>query len=148
MSGITASLRDGILAAQARQFDRARQLLQQVTVESPNDPVGWFWLAIASESASEAIPCLRRVLELEGAHDQARSALTKLLQSESHRLAASGARADARALAIEPEVVLMDEPASALDAIERGVPLHGFANVRDRVLDKRVEAAPNLPLPA
>ena len=101
MSGVTASLRDGILAAQARQFDRARQLLQQVTTDAPDEPVGWFWLAIASSSATEAIPCLRRVLELDGAHDQAREALTKLLQSEAHRLAASGSRAEARAYAAE-----------------------------------------------
>jgi CheY-like chemotaxis protein len=134
MSGVTASLRDGILAAQARQFDRARQLLQQVTVESPDDPVGWFWLAIASESASEAIPCLRRVLELEGAHEQARAALTKLLQSESHRLAASGARADARALAVEASrltpdsqavwlalAALTDDAKERLDALRQAV---------------------------
>ena len=101
MSGVTAALRDGILAAQARQFDRARELLDQVTADAPSDPVGWFWLAIASPSATEAIPCLRRVLELDGAHDQARAALTKLLQSEAHRLAATGARADARAYAAE-----------------------------------------------
>ena len=101
MSGVTAALRDGILAAQARQFDRARELLQQVTSENAGDPVAWFWLAIASASASEAIPCLRRVLELDSAHEQARSALMKLLQSEAQRLAATGARADARSLAVE-----------------------------------------------
>jgi twitching motility two-component system response regulator PilG len=111
MSGVTAALRDGILAAQAREFDRARELLQQVTSESANDPVGWFWLAIASPSASEAIPCLRRVLELDGAHDQARTALTKLLQSEAHRLAASGARSDARAFAAEASRLTPDSQA-------------------------------------
>src|SRR5205823_6658080 len=45
--------------------------------------------------------CLRRVLELEQTHEQARSALTKLLQSEAHRLAATGARAEAREFAAE-----------------------------------------------
>jgi twitching motility two-component system response regulator PilG len=136
MSGVTASLRDGILAAQARQFDRAQELLQQVTAESPDDPVGWFWLAIASPSASEAIPCLRRVLELESAHDQARSALTKLLQSEAHRLAATGARADARALAAEASrltpdsqavwlalAALTDDQKERLDALRHAVKL-------------------------
>ncbi|HUK37087.1 MAG TPA: hypothetical protein VLV86_24395, partial [Vicinamibacterales bacterium] len=111
MSGVTAALRDGILAAQAREFDRARALLQQVTAESPNDPVGWFWLAIASPSAADAIPSLRHVLELDSAHDQARSALTKLLQSEAHRLAASGARADARELAAEASRLTPDAQA-------------------------------------
>jgi twitching motility two-component system response regulator PilG len=114
MSGITAALRDGILAAQARQFDRARQLLQEVTAEAPGDPVGWFWLAIASSSASDAIPCLRRVLELDSAHDQARSALTKLLQSEAHRLAATGARSEARAYAAEASRLTPDTQAAWL----------------------------------
>ncbi len=136
MSGVTAALRDGILAAQARQFDRARQLLQQVTAEAPADPVGWFWLAIASASASEAIPCLRRVLELDGAHDQARAALMKLLQSEAHRLAATGARADARSLAVEackldPDAqsvwlalaTLTDDQKERLDALRQAVKL-------------------------
>ena len=134
MSGVTAALRDGILAAQARQFDRARELLQQVTTESPTDPVGWFWLAVASSSASDAIPCLRRVLELDSAHDQARSALTKLLQSEAHRLAASGARAEARVMAAEaceltPDAqalwlalaALTDDQKERLDALRRAV---------------------------
>jgi CheY-like chemotaxis protein len=134
MSGVTAALRDGILAAQARQFDRARELLQQVTAESPSDPVAWFWLAVASSSASDAIPCLRRVLELDAAHDQARGALTKLLQSEAHRLAASGARVEARAMAAEacqltPDAqalwlalaALTDDQKERLDALRQAV---------------------------
>jgi CheY-like chemotaxis protein len=134
MSGVTAALRDGILAAQARQFDRARELLTQVTEESPSDPVVWFWLAVASSSATDAIPCLRRVLELDSAHDQARSALTKLLQSEAHRLAASGSRVEARAMAAEacqltPDsqalwlalAALTDDQKERLDALRQAV---------------------------
>jgi CheY-like chemotaxis protein len=134
MSGVTVALRDGILAAQARQFDRARELLHQATTESPSDPVAWFWLAVASSSASDAIPCLRRVLELDSAHDQARSALTKLLQSEAHRLAASGARVEARVMAAEacqltPDAqalwlalaALTDDQKERLDALRQAV---------------------------
>ena len=134
MSGVTAVLRDGILAAQARQFDRAQELLRQVTAESPSDPVGWFWLAVASSSATDAIPCLRRVLELDSAHDQARGALTKLLQAEAHRLAASGARGEARAMAAEacqltPDAqalwlalaALTDDQKERLDALRQAV---------------------------
>jgi CheY-like chemotaxis protein len=134
MSGVTTALRDGILAAQARQFDRARELLTQVTAESPSDPVGWFWLAVASSSASDAIPCLRRVLELDSAHDQARSALTKLLQSEAHRLAANGSRVEARTMAAEacqltPDsqalwlalAALTDDQKERLDALRQAV---------------------------
>ena len=134
MSGVTAALRDGILAAQARQFDRARELLTQVTAEAPSDPIVWFWLAVASSSASDAIPCLRRVLELDSTHDQARAALTKLLQSEAHRLAAGGARVEARAMAAEacqltPDsqalwlalATLTDDQKERLDALRQAV---------------------------
>src|SRR5215471_5412311 len=101
MSGISQLLREGVAAAQARQFERARPLLEQATAESPADPVGWFWLAIASPSAVDAMRCLRRVLELDVTHEQARNGLVSLLQTEAQRLAASGARADARELAAE-----------------------------------------------
>jgi twitching motility two-component system response regulator PilG len=101
MSGVSRSLRDGIAAAQARQFDRARPLLEQATTEAPSDPIGWFWLAIASPSAGAAMRCLRKVLELDATHEQARSGLVTLLQTEAQRLAAAGARAEARDLAAE-----------------------------------------------
>jgi CheY-like chemotaxis protein/tetratricopeptide (TPR) repeat protein len=101
MSGVSQSLRDGIAAAQARQFERARPLLEQATTEAPSDPVGWFWLAIAAPSAGDAVRCLRRVLELDVTHEQARNGLVTLLQTEAQRLAASGARAEAREFAAE-----------------------------------------------
>jgi len=101
MSGVNQSLREGVAAAQARQFERARPLLEQATAESPADPVGWFWLAIAAPSAGDAIRCLRRVLELDVTHEQARNGLVSLLQTEAQRLAASGSRGDARELAAE-----------------------------------------------
>jgi CheY-like chemotaxis protein len=101
MSGVSQALRDGIAAAQARQFDRARPLLEQVTTESPSDPVAWFWLAIASPSAGDAMRCLRRVLELDVTHEQARNGLVSLLQTEAQRLAAAGSRSEARDLSAE-----------------------------------------------
>ena len=101
MSGVSQSLRDGIAAAQARQFDRARPLLERATSDSPTDPIGWFWLAIASASAADAMRCLRRVLEIDVAHEQARNGLVTLLQTEAQRLAAAGLRAEARDLAAE-----------------------------------------------
>jgi twitching motility two-component system response regulator PilG len=101
MSGVSQSLREGIAAAQARQFERARPLLEQATAEAPSDPIGWFWMAIAAPSAGDAVRCLRRVLELDVTHEQARNGLVTLLQTEAQRLAASGARAEARELAAE-----------------------------------------------
>src|SRR5580765_5186603 len=134
MSGVSQSLRDGIAAAQARQFDRARPLLEQATAEAPSDPVGWFWLAIASPSAGAAMRCLRRVLELDAAHEQARNGLVTLLQTEAQRLAAAGARVEARELAAEATrlaphaqsvwlsiAALTDDQKERLDALRKAV---------------------------
>jgi CheY-like chemotaxis protein/Tfp pilus assembly protein PilF len=101
MSGVSQSLREGIAAAQARQFERARPMLERATAEAPSDPVGWFWLAIAAPSATDAVRCLRRVLELDVTHEQARNGLVTLLQTEAQRLAAAGSRAEAREFAAE-----------------------------------------------
>lgn len=94
------ALRHGVIAAQARDFDRARVLLQQAITESPDDVIAWYWLAIASDSADAAIECLRRVLAIDAVHEPAREALSKLLVTEA-RAAATADRDKARALAAE-----------------------------------------------
>jgi twitching motility two-component system response regulator PilG len=98
---LATALRHGVIAAQARDFDRARPLLQHVTEKSPDDVIAWYWLAIASPSADSAIPCLRRVLAIDGDHALAREALSRLLIAEARNAAAAGRRDDARALATE-----------------------------------------------
>ena len=99
------------MAAQARDFDRARELLQQVTTETPNNVLAWYWLATASPSADDAIGCLRRVLTLDQGHAPAREALARLLVAEARTRAGAGKRDIARALATEatelqPDAVL------------------------------------------
>src|SRR5262245_49654957 len=101
MSAISLALREGLAAAQNQQFDRARVCLEQATIETPENPIAWFWLAIVSPSAGTAIPCLRRVLALDAGHEQARAALAKLLVAEAQALAGAGRRDEARALATE-----------------------------------------------
>src|SRR6266536_491948 len=101
MSEVSQALRAGIVAAQAGKFERARPLLEQATIESPVDPIGWFWLAIASPSTDAAVPCLRRVLEIDASHEQARVALAKLLVSDASRMSAAGDRSGARAAVAE-----------------------------------------------
>ena len=98
---ISTALRHGIEAARARQFDRARPLLEQATVEAPDDPVAWFWLAIAAPAADAAIPCLRRVLAINPAYERAREVLANLLVSEAKAAAQAGNHAGATALATE-----------------------------------------------
>jgi twitching motility two-component system response regulator PilG len=111
MSGISEVLRNGIAAAQAREFDQARPLLEQATAESPDDPIGWFWLAIASPTGGAAIPCLRRVLEIDPSHEQSKAALAKLLMAEAVSVATAGNRAEARALVAEAARIIPGEQA-------------------------------------
>ena len=102
------ALLKGVAAARARQFDRARPLLEQATNESPENPAAWFWLAIASPSAEAAIPCLRRVLAIDAAHPQARQVLGKLLVTQAKAVAAAGNHLEARALALEASQLCPD----------------------------------------
>ena len=61
------TLRDGMAAALARDFDAAHQLLQRATTENPTDIRAWLWRALASPTPADAIGCLRRVLVFEPA---------------------------------------------------------------------------------
>ena len=132
ISTASLALREGVDAAQARQFERARPLLQQATTESPENVVAWFWLAIASPSAEAAIACLRRVLAIDASHQRAREVLATMLSNEAHAVAAAGDRDQARALAAEatdlrPDDVglwlglagLADDPSSRIDVLRR-----------------------------
>jgi twitching motility two-component system response regulator PilG len=122
------ALHQGVLAAQAREFDRARELLQHVITETPDNVLAWYWLATAAQSADAAINCLRRVLIIDNAHAPAREALARLLVAEARTTAASGNRDAARTLATEasglqPDAVytwktLADLAASHVDRIE------------------------------
>ena len=98
---LATALRHGVIAAQARDFERARPLLQHVTEKTPDDVIAWYWLAIASPSADSAIPCLRRVLAIDRDHALAREALSRLLIAEARNAATAGRREDARSLATE-----------------------------------------------
>jgi twitching motility two-component system response regulator PilG len=122
------ALQQGVLAAQAREFDRARELLHHVITETPDNVLAWYWLATAAQSADAAIHCLRRVLTIDNAHAPAREALARLLVAEARTTATSGNRDGARALATEatdlqPDAVytwrtLADLAASHVDRIE------------------------------
>jgi CheY-like chemotaxis protein len=134
MAPVSQKLRAGIAAAQARQFGKARPLLAQVTEESPDDPIGWFWLAIVSPSADSAMPCLRRVVMLDSSHEQARTALAKLLLAEASTIASAGDRAAARDLVTEASqltpraqpvwlalATLSDDPEERINALRQAL---------------------------
>ena len=146
MSGVSEALREGIAAAQARQFDQARPLLEQVTAATPDDPVAWFWLAIASPTSSLAIPCLRRVLEIDASHEQARAALAKLLMAEAVSVATAGNRAEARTLVAEAARIIpgvqavwlrlaatTDDPDERIFALRKAMAISSDDAVRTRL---------------
>lgn len=87
-------------------------MLQHVTERTPDDVVAWYWLAIASPSAETAIPCLRRVLDIDAEHTLARDALSRLLIAEARTAASGGRRDQAREMASEATTLAPDSAIS------------------------------------
>ena len=132
MTALSPQLRDGIAAAQAKEFELARTLLEQATAAAPDDTLAWFWLAIASPSGDAAMRCLRRVLQLDASHVQAREELARLLVAQATTTALSGDRAQARGLVTEASrltpnaeavwmalAALSDEPTDRINSLRR-----------------------------
>ncbi len=134
-STLSRCLRDGVSAAHTGQFDRARALLDQAVAETPHSAIPWFWLAISSAAPAGAVRCLRRVLEIDPAHVQAREAMAKLLVVEAvsaSRRDLDQARAALReAAVVAPNVsavwialaVMSETPADRRQALRRAVVL-------------------------
>lgn len=129
-------IRDGIAAAQMREYDRARELLHAAIAEHDSDATVWYWLAIASSSAEEAVPHLRRALEISPDHAESRDALARMLLAQAGAVAGSD-RAAARRLATEasqfaPEApwvwsalaAMTDDPTERLNAIRQASALN------------------------
>src|SRR5262249_6102757 len=87
-----------------------RPILAEVVKEAPGEVLAWFWLAAASPSPEEAVPCLRRVLEMDADHAPARQALAKLLVAQAATLAAAGDRVQARACVAEATRLTPEAP--------------------------------------
>lgn len=134
MRGATEILRDGIAAAYARDFERARGLLEQAAASAPETPGVWFWLAVSAPTAGGAIHCLQRAIEVDPAHAPARDGLGKLLLAQA--LAQADDRPAARAMLTQAAQVaphlegvwialseLHDDPSQRLDALRRAVSL-------------------------
>jgi twitching motility two-component system response regulator PilG len=157
------SLREGMAAALAREFEAAYELLKQATTESPSDVRAWFWRALASPSPTEAMSCLRRVLLFEPAHTQAQYALGRLLAAHASSVAATGQHTQAMSLAREaaelaPEsdavwirlAAVCQQPTERLEALQRAMDLNPHAPqvrmlLRDALLHCGVAAAGTKP---
>jgi twitching motility two-component system response regulator PilG len=129
------TLRDGIAATHARQFEQARPLLEKAIAETPGSAPAWYWSALASATPTDAIGCLRRVIDLDPSQTTARDALGKLLVVSAVAAAprdpagARGLLAEASQVAPHVDAVwialsaLGDSPADRLDALRRAVRL-------------------------
>jgi twitching motility two-component system response regulator PilG len=140
-------LKDAVAAVHAKDFESARVLLKPVAEACPNDARPWFWLAVASPSAESAIPCLRRVLDIDATHAQARQALAKLLLTQGAALMSAGRRDQAlatvsEATSLTPEsdrvwvalAVVSSDPAVRLDALRRAHTINPLPATRTHFL--------------
>ena len=122
---LDARLRDGIAAARAKRTEEARTLLQEATEAAPDNPVGWFWLAVVAPTSEAAIAHLRRVLVIDPAHTAARDALAKLLIAQADRTREMARRLFREVAVVAPRdnriwhaaMRLANTPADALVAI-------------------------------
>lgn len=64
-------LQQGIAAARASQPAQARQLLQESIKRDPRNEAAWLWLSSVAKDAAERAFCLRKVLELNPANENA-----------------------------------------------------------------------------
>lgn len=71
-------LRRAIELAQAGQRAEARALLRDFLAAQPNLSEAWLWLASVAASQEERVEALQKVLTLDPANRQARTALTQL----------------------------------------------------------------------
>jgi twitching motility two-component system response regulator PilG len=133
-AGLSRSLRDGMAAAHTGQFDRARVFLEQASVEAPHSALSWFWLGISAPTPAAALRCLRRVIEIDPSHVQARETAAKLLVIEAvsvWRDRVTAGRLLAEAATVAPNVAsvwialaaLGDTPADQQKALRRAVVL-------------------------
>ena len=121
-------------AGHTGQFDRARVHLEQESAEAPHSSLAWFWLAVSSPTPAAALRCLRRVIEIDPSHVQARETMAKLLVVEAvsvrrDRPAARSLLGEAALVAPNVAAVwialaaLSDSPADQQKALRRAVVL-------------------------
>lgn len=72
-------LKAGIRAAQKGNKDKARELLEGVVKQSPNNEVAWIWLASVMTTTAARRACLERVLKINPKNERARQALNRLV---------------------------------------------------------------------
>ncbi len=77
-------LQEGIASVQAGHKAQARGLLLEVSELDAQNEMVWLWLASAAETPAEAVLYVRRVLQINPAHQRAKDWLTKLQPQSWH----------------------------------------------------------------
>jgi twitching motility two-component system response regulator PilG len=127
-----ALLQQGIAAARAGDKASARARFRELTAHNFDNELAWLWLASVADTPAHAIACLRRVLQINPAHDKARAALFRVLMEGGIQTARAGDKATAFAsfsecATIDPSSELLwtwmastaPTQAQALDALRR-----------------------------
>jgi Tfp pilus assembly protein PilF len=90
-----ALLQQGIAAARAGDKASARARFRELTAHNFDNELAWLWLASVADTPAHAIACLRRVLQINPAHDKARAALFRVLMEGGIQTARAGNKATA-----------------------------------------------------
>jgi CheY-like chemotaxis protein/tetratricopeptide (TPR) repeat protein len=127
-----ALLQQGIAAARAGDKASARARFRELTAHNFDNELAWLWLASVADTPAHAIACLRRVLQINSAHDKARAALFRVLMEGGIQTARAGDKQTAFAsfsecATIDPSSELVwtwmastaPTQAQALDALRR-----------------------------
>ncbi len=91
-------VKHGVALAKGGDKAKAREALRQAVELDPANESAWLWLASVAESAQEALAALERVLALNSANEQARSAAHAARLQLGVMAARSGKKPRARAL--------------------------------------------------
>ena len=101
-----ARLKVGVAAAKAHKKSLARELLEIVVGDEPNNELAWMWLANIADSPAEAATCLEKVLTINPDNDLARATYERCRSSAR----AAQAMAPASAIESKPAAVQDDSP--------------------------------------
>lgn len=122
----------GIEAARANDKSSAYALFQEASTLDAASELVWTWLASTAPAPPQALAALRRVLQLNAAHDQAARAFKKLIVQQSIELAQAG---DAGARDLLTEATTVDPENDTLWLwLARSVPSSEAIPLYERVL--------------
>jgi len=79
------SLDDAIDALRNKDKPRAREILDAVIRQDPQNDMAWLYMALAAENRKQALACLERATQINPANNKAWELIEKLESSQPHR---------------------------------------------------------------